>query len=227
MTDTLLPIGDKLIWVDKTTSTNDYLNGLLKKERLVHGSVVAAIEQTAGKGLGTNRWESEPGQNLTCSFYLEHSFLLAKDQFKLNMSVSLALFDFVGSLTGPTHQVRIKWPNDIYIDRGKLAGILLYHAIEGEHILYSIAGVGVNLNQQTFSSAIPNPVSLVHFVKAKLDLAGCLKSLCGFMDNRYAMLRNSDDQSLRKNYMDALFGNGEWRDYQYEGKPVYGKISTK
>ena len=79
------------IELEKTTSTNAFL---LEKPELVRVGIVAfAREQTAGKGMGTNRWESAPGMNLTFSMGVDMSFLKAADQFLLSMAVPLGMLD--------------------------------------------------------------------------------------------------------------------------------------
>ena len=105
--------------------------------------------QTAGRGQTGNGWESEPDKNLICSILLPN-----KNLYFLNIAVSVAIIRLIGE------PFTIKWPNDIYYRDKKLAGILLENAIVGSTVKYSIAGVGLNVNQTKFTSDAPNPVSL-------------------------------------------------------------------
>jgi BirA family biotin operon repressor/biotin-[acetyl-CoA-carboxylase] ligase len=118
---------------------------------------VVADYQTAGRGCGTNRWESERGRNLLFSLLIRPHGLSANRQFHLSMAISLAISETLGQHVG---DVSIKWPNDIYWRDGKIAGILIEHTLQGALIKDSIIGVGLNVNQREFRSDAPNPVSL-------------------------------------------------------------------
>lgn len=106
--------------------------------------------QTAGRGQAGNGWESEEGKNLLCSILLPPN----KNLYFLNIAIGVALLRVIGE------DFTIKWPNDIYFGDKKVAGILIENAIIGNEIKYSIAGIGLNVNQTTFVSDAPNPVSL-------------------------------------------------------------------
>lgn len=106
--------------------------------------------QTAGRGQTGNSWESEEGKNLLCSILLPPD----KNLYFLNIAVGVALVRVIGEA------FTIKWPNDIYYEDKKIAGILIENAIIGNEIKYSIAGIGLNVNQTDFHSDAPNPISL-------------------------------------------------------------------
>ena len=106
--------------------------------------------QTAGRGQTGNSWESEEGKNLLCSILLPPD----KNLYFLNIAVGVALVRVIGEA------FTIKWPNDIYYGDKKIAGILIENAIIGNEIKYSIAGIGLNVNQTEFHSDAPNPISL-------------------------------------------------------------------
>lgn len=119
--------------------------------------VVWTDYQTAGKGQGTNSWESERGKNLLFSIFYHPEAIPANRQFVISMAISLAIADALGEQIG---DVSIKWPNDIYWRNGKIGGILIENRLSGQIIRDSIIGVGINVNQQHFHSDAPNPVSL-------------------------------------------------------------------
>ena len=127
--------------------------------------------QTAGRGQRGNGWESEAGKNLLCSILIERRQVLACTQgnslqpFYLNVAVSVAVHRTICSLLqseegSNSEAVSIKWPNDIYWRDKKLAGILIENAIIGSEWGYSIAGIGLNVNQTEWKSDAPNPLSL-------------------------------------------------------------------
>ena len=142
----------KIVHIDETESTNQWL-----KEHGEDDMVVVADYQTAGRGCGTNTWESERGQNLLFSVLLHPKQVVASRQFHISMAVSVAICEALEQFIG---DVSIKWPNDIYWRDGKLGGILIEHTLQGSGIKDSIIGVGLNVNQRQCTSDAPNPVSL-------------------------------------------------------------------
>jgi len=118
---------------------------------------VVADYQTAGRGCGTNTWESERGKNLLFSLLIHPAEVPAVKQFRISMAISLAILDTLEQYIG---DVSIKWPNDIYWRNGKLGGILIENRLQGGCIKDCIIGVGLNVNQEQFHSDAPNPVSL-------------------------------------------------------------------
>ncbi len=140
-------MGLRWIRLERVGSTNAYLSDLLRRENLEHEVVVTADYQDAGRGQGNNSWHSNSGENLLMSVLLFPVFLSASHQFALSRAVSLALCDVLQSFRIDT---RIKWPNDILAGGGKIAGILIEHAVSGRSLVRSIAGIGLNLNQAVF-----------------------------------------------------------------------------
>lgn len=139
------------MYITRTNSTNTLLKELLAKGEWPEGErFLRAGYQTAGRGQTGNGWESEEGKNLLCSILLPPD----KNLYFLNIAVGVALLRVIGD------DFTIKWPNDIYFGDNKAAGILVENAIIGSEIKYSIAGVGLNVNQMQFVSDAPNPVSL-------------------------------------------------------------------
>ncbi len=174
----------KIIHIQETDSTNRWLRSLeskdsgiiglteadypeiLKSLELNQSLVVWAEYQTAGRGCGTNTWESERGKNLTFSVLLHPDGVAANRQFQISMQVSLALCEALGRHIG---DLSIKWPNDIYWRNGKIAGILIENRLQGTTIRDSIVGIGLNVNQREFRSDAPNPVSLWQICEHEID----------------------------------------------------------
>ena len=153
------------MYIASTNSTNTLL-----KQLAAEGNPPEFIYtgyQKAGRGQTGNSWESEEGKNLLCSILLPPN----KDLYFLNIAVSVAIIRLIGE------QLTIKWPNDIYYNDKKLAGILLENAIVGSEIKYSIAGIGLNVNQMEFISDAPNPVSLKQITGKEYDIDQLMKDL--------------------------------------------------
>ncbi len=152
----------KITHIDETDSTNRWL----REHGGTEDSVVWTDYQTAGRGCGTNRWESERGANLLFSIFFHPHEIPVNRQFQLSMAISLSIYDALSEHIG---DLSIKWPNDIYWRNGKLGGILIENRIQGAMIRDSIIGVGLNVNQRQFHSDAPNPVSLFQITEREMN----------------------------------------------------------
>ena len=149
------------MYIKATHSTNTLLKELLAKGEWPEGErFLYTAFQTAGRGQAGNGWESEEGKNLLCSILLPPR----KNLFEMNVLVSVVVHRFLGD------EYTIKWPNDIYWQDKKVAGILIENAIIGNEVKYSIAGIGLNVNQTEWKSDAPNPVSLKQITRINYDL---------------------------------------------------------
>ena len=139
-------------------STNTEMKRIIESGRfLPSGSTVRAIAQTAGRGQRGNSWEAEPGKNLTFSILLRPGGLLPRHHFLVSEAIAIATASFLAGIIGDSYKdtVKIKWPNDIYFGDRKIAGILIENSLGmSGQILQTIAGIGININQQTFSDSI-------------------------------------------------------------------------
>ena len=191
----------EIIHIDETDSTNSWLT-----KNCAGGQtpcVVVADYQTAGRGCGTNTWESERGKNLLFSLLISPEYLPANKQFQLSMAISLAIVDAVGQLVG---DLSIKWPNDIYWRNGKLAGILIENRLQGNLIKDCIMGVGLNVNQRAFHSDAPNPVSLWQITGQETDREQLLKEILKSLD----VLLATD---IKDRYMKMLYRRKGFHPY--------------
>ena len=145
------------IHLQEVTSTSLYLKNLSNVKLLTSGSTVYTDFQTAGRGQKDNSWESARGENLMFSTILYPTGLKADRSFIVSQVISLAIKDV---LEKHTAGISIKWPNDIYWKEKKITGILIENDIMGDEVDKIIIGVGINLNQDSFISNAPNPVSL-------------------------------------------------------------------
>ncbi|MCK9203155.1 MAG: hypothetical protein M0P58_01815 [Bacteroidales bacterium] len=123
-----------------------------------------------------------------------------------------------------SHQTYIKWPNDIYLDERKVAGILIENRIMGTGFDTALVGVGVNINQLNFPVELPNAGSLAQVLGHDLDMTEALKSLCKKMDQRYNLLRYSEPKNLGADYCFNLKGFGQWGKFTTGNENLDGKI---
>src|SRR3569832_312153 len=140
-------IGQNAIYVKSLASTNSYASDLLRQIELSEGSLIYTFEQEKGRGQRGNSWESEPNKNLTLSLVLHPRFLHPFQQFLLTKITSLAVADLMAEVlafANKSHKIHIKWPNDIYVDDKKIAGILIENYLRENTIQHSVIGVGIN-----------------------------------------------------------------------------------
>lgn len=211
-----------ITWIDEAASTNTLMAQQFAD--LPHGAVIAARRQTAGRGQRGNKWESQPDSNLTFSMLLRPKVILASTQFQLSMLVSLGVCDALRSVSGL--DIKVKWPNDIYVGDKKLCGILIENSLEGRRIGRSIAGIGINVNQERFLSDAPNPVSLINLTGRTFDLYALLSDVCRAIIDRLDNYEAAPDaDKLLSEYRSLLWrGHGFylWQDVvadkTYEGQ---------
>lgn len=168
----------RIISIKETDSTNRKIKEQAVDEDAM--TVLVAERQTAGKGCGTNSWESEPHKNLTFSIRYCPEDVEARRQFVISMQISVAIHRAMMDFGVPT---TIKWPNDIYWNDKKLAGILIENQLQGSHIRDSIIGIGLNVNQRTFLSDAPNPVSMSQILSRHLQLNEILQRIIFHFQN--------------------------------------------
>ena len=211
------------IELEKTASTNAFLLEKPELERI--GIVAFAREQTAGKGMGTNSWESAPGLNLTFSMGVDMAFMLASDQFLLSMAVPLGMLDvldaFVERGSCSADPLMVKWPNDLVVDGRKLAGILINSTIHGQMMGVSVIGIGLNVNQMQFQDWPTHPISLKMVLGHEVELEPLLRRLVDAVDHRVQLLRSAEGIALiNKEYLDRLYRYRVWADYEVDGQRV-------
>ena len=191
-----------LIHISETNSTNSYLQALCTREKVEELTTVVADFQTSGRGQRGNSWESEPFKNLLFSFVLFPDFLEARRQFLISQIVSLAIKE---ELDTYTDDISIKWPNDIYWKEKKICGILIENDLMGRNISQSIAGIGININQEAFHSPAPNPVSLYQITGKQYDILDVLKNIMLRVQSYYSRLLKDDTAFIAAQYEKSLF----------------------
>ena len=197
-------MGYKIVHIDETESTNQWVRDTASgREGTSEPLVCWADYQTAGRGCGTNRWESERGQNLLFSMLIHPTAIAAREQFRISMAVSLAISEALGRYIG---DVSIKWPNDIYWRNGKIAGILIENTLQGGTIMDSVIGVRLNVNQRVFHSDAPNPVSLWQITEQETDREQLLTDILQTFDR----LLYADNKAA---YMSALYRRQGFHPY--------------
>ena len=146
-----------IINLKEIDSTNRYLLDNADTFGNEEITIATTDYQTAGKGMGTNTWESEPDKNLLFSILIHPTWLEPYMQYIISMAHALALYDVLSSLTDG---ITIKWPNDIYWKDLKISGTRIDGNIKSGKMSDMVIGTGININQSAFNGTAPNPVSL-------------------------------------------------------------------
>ena len=235
----------KYVHLEQIDSTNAYLQRKQSEED-IRNWVVRAEEQSAGKGMGNNGWESEAGKNLTFSLALDMSFLPAERQFLLSEAVPLGIIEVLDKVLSDsfedidrlrrmqsisnrttfarneipsksTEKLSIKWPNDIYYENHKLAGILINSTIKANLMDISIIGIGLNVNQLQFQDWPTHPISLKQITGKEYDVQPLLEQIVESILIKVKQLE-SDPNTIEQEYLRRLFRYHTWADYEVDGK---------
>ena len=190
-----------------------------------HGWVIFAHEQTAGKGQRGKSWTSEIGANITLSIILNPNPLQVSDQFKLSVCAATSVWELFSKFAG--EETKIKWPNDLYWRDRKAGGVLIESVVSGQSAIrssqstvestlpksgewkWAVIGIGININQTSFPSDIPNPVSLKQITGKNFEPVEMAKELCYEFDTNFQLLIAGDFESLFGIYQTHLYKKNE------------------
>lgn len=212
------------IYFDEVDSTNIKAAELLQNQALNEATVIYAGKQTAGAGLGENKWLSEPGMNITASVVLYPNFLPAEDQFKLTMVMSVSICNMLESLDNRL-KPHIKWPNDIYLNHRKVAGMLIKNNISGNIISQTIAGIGLNVNQTVFNESAPLAISLSMITGQKYDIVDLLTKWHETLSQTYHLLKSGQGYIIEQEYLERFYRLNQWANYTINDEKLWAKIT--
>lgn len=218
------PIGQPFIVLPTVDSTNNYAMAQARLGLATHGSVYFAMEQTMGKGQRGKKWLTAPGENIMLSAVVQPMGILLHNQFLLSASMALASYDFLKKYTG-AENTRIKWPNDLYWQDRKAGGILIESVVGNQEQgddsrkmqtindltrsnlpwYWSIIGIGININQTDFTTAIRNPVSIKQITGKTEDVLKLSQELCNCMNTRFIALYKSTPAAIIEEYIAVLY----------------------
>tara|TARA_B100001750_G_scaffold248474_1_gene280030 strand:+ start:3931 stop:4683 length:753 start_codon:yes stop_codon:yes gene_type:complete len=207
------------IFMTECLSTNDYLLKLLKKKNYEEGTMVHTNYQKNGRGQRNNEWLSENGKNLTFSFLLE-PYVELSNQFFLHIITSISIFKTLLKIN--IKNISIKWPNDIYVNDKKIAGILIENLVYRKFIHKSVIGVGLNINQANFGSL--NATSIINETLKKHSLDQILKIFKSTFNKEYLKLNSNKIHEEFDFYKKNLIGYQVEKKYEYNSDVIKGKI---
>ena len=207
-------------YIEQTESTNALVHKRLITENLPEMFVLQTGFQSSGKGQQGNSWESEIGKNLLFSLLLKPSFIAVDKQFIVSQMISLAIKKVLNQYADG---FSIKWPNDIYWNDRKIAGILIENSLQGNKIKWMIVGVGLNVNQECFVSNAPNPVSLFNIVGKVLPTNEILENILTVFEQLY---RINDIEIIRAEYIENLYRGSGFHKFKADNQVFDARITN-
>jgi BirA family biotin operon repressor/biotin-[acetyl-CoA-carboxylase] ligase len=144
------------------------------------GSVFLAEEQIAGRGRGAHSWESARSAGIYCSVVLRPA-LPPSAVLVLALAAGLAVRAAIEEVNASV-SIDLKWPNDVLIEGKKVCGILTEMNAEATRVRYIVAGIGINVNQASFSQELKGEATSLRLATgsewSRVELAAALlKSL--------------------------------------------------
>ncbi len=194
-----------IIHFSTVDSTNNQAWRMINKGNDLNGFVIQSAYQASGKGQMGASWESAPGENLLLSYVFRPSMVEPSSQFMITKAISLAVRQSLEAIT-PGHIFQIKWPNDLYSNGKKIGGILIECSIQGNNIDCCVAGVGLNINQTSFTSDAPNPVSCKLLSGKPHDLDLCQQQVTSKLNSWLSLLKQKQFSRIDEAYLKHLLG---------------------
>jgi BirA family biotin operon repressor/biotin-[acetyl-CoA-carboxylase] ligase len=198
-----LPIWPFIV-LSKVESTNNYAMAKLHARLLDHGTCLLALEQTAGKGQRGKQWTTRPGENITMSTVLQPP---SYKPFVYSAAIALSCYDFIKALGADN--VKVKWPNDIYIGDRKAAGILIENIYHADRWEWAVAGTGINLNQEEFPPELSRAISVKQATGLSYDLTVSGRLLHKCIRSRHEWVKSVSSVEVMDEYNAMLYKRGE------------------
>jgi len=179
--------------------TIDSTNRIAKEFALsgvTDGALVVADHQSRGRGRMNRSWLSTPGTNILCSLIF-YPPLDTSSIFRLTMMTSVAVVRAIERQCGLRSQ--IKWPNDIYLNKKKICGILTEFSADFDRILHAVVGIGINVNFKTGGQSALKDIatSLCEVLGKEVPRLALLKAILEEIDTGYTALKDHGNNDLR------------------------------
>lgn len=196
--------GRNLSYLKETDSTNNDAKRCME-EGGVHGTLIVAERQTAGRGRRGKLWESPEGTAVYMTIGMRPEFAPDKVSM-LTLVMALSVAEAIEEQSGL--EAGIKWPNDVVVNKRKVCGILTEMILEAEYIRCVVTGVGINVNQPSMPEEIAQTATSLFIEKGeKLSRAALIESVMRHFENNYDCFIGSLDLSELKEAYEARLAN--------------------
>lgn len=206
------------IKLETINSTNDYTLSLKDSLVFKEGLVVTANFQSGGNGQRGKVWESNANENLLLSVVIEPKLKL-DEQSLISKITALSVCDLLKSLG---IEALIKWPNDVLVNKQKIAGILMQNKLQGNYITHSVIGLGFNVNQLVFKHYLPKATSLRLQLNKEYEVLEIQEQFLSFLSTRLIRLKKGENQT--NEYLKDLFLKDTPAAFESDNKQFMGII---
>jgi BirA family biotin operon repressor/biotin-[acetyl-CoA-carboxylase] ligase len=214
----------RIEFIPETDSTNTEMKRRIAADSVSDGLLLYAGRQTAGRGQRGNSWESREGEGLYATMVMHPTSLPVEELPAVVMACALAVADVVDVLIGRQGEARIKWPNDILVKGGKIAGVLVETGIRGDLVHELILGFGINLNQLAFSDSFSTEaVSVQQITGSGVDVHRVAELMHKVAVTGMTPISLPEHRKqIARDYHARLFGKGESCLFQSESETISG-----
>ncbi len=179
----------------------------------LHGALIIADAQSAGRGQYERKWQADPGENLTFSLVFEPS-----NQYRLTiltLACALAVADVCGDQV--QSPLNLKWPNDVLFKDKKLCGLLTEAIFNGNLLERVVIGIGINVNQENFTEELASSaISLKTITKKRFSRERLLARILSKIEFYYRLWENHDIDLVRT-INKTMLGYGNWTKLNVNG----------
>ena len=211
-TSSAIPSPPPFIELQSVDSTNNYARQLVHADLAQNRAGVFAHEQVAGKGQRGKTWLTEKAGNIALSIIVKPKAIPLTAQFQLSACAAVAAQVFFATYAGD--DTKIQWPNDLYWQDRKAGGILIESVVSsresgGSTWEWAIIGIGININQTSFPSDLPNPVSLKQITGKTFDPVLLAKELHSIFLQQFDELTTRGFSAIYEHYLANLYKKNE------------------
>lgn len=195
-------IGQNIIYFNCVDSTNTTALEWIKQNNCPNGSIFVTDYQTKGRGQHLNEWHGESQKNLMFSIVINHQ-QHPVNPFLLNKVTALSILQTIKNSIKSPELLKIKWPNDLYFDKKKIAGILIENNFLGNKINYSVVGIGININQSFKNTSQNNATSIIDITNCECHRYNFFKEL---IENFEKILIQKNIEYIQNEFCKNLLG---------------------
>lgn len=181
----------------------------------MHGTGILSSNQTEGRGQYGRHWITQPGMHMALSIIIQPDNMTVSELPLLSMCTSLALVRILKETNNSLHPL-IKWPNDIYANGKKIAGILIENSLSATKVQHCIIGIGMNVNETGFPDDLPNATSLFLLTGKNYDIKKFGEKV------RYSVMEILDERSekWKDEYDSFIYGSGQIKSFEKKREVV-------
>ncbi|WP_116788092.1 biotin--[acetyl-CoA-carboxylase] ligase [Flavobacterium psychrotrophum] len=210
-----------IIKLSAINSTNDFLKQLLSTGNVENFTVAVAEHQTAGRGQMGAQWNAEAGKNLTFSLLIKDLLTDINGIFGLNVAIAVSIAEALAEFN--IEALSVKWPNDILAVNKKLGGVLIENIIKSSGDIYSVIGIGININQHDFTG-LPKATSLLVAAGREFDKEEVMTAILAKIKRHTTAILNGSIDALWDTYHSMLFKKGIPMPFEKDGRQFMGII---